>query len=411
MVCALAIVPALVIGCAPEPQTQVEVFSSWTTGPEAFGLQKLSHAFELRQPTARVVNAALVSEGTSGSSADLANRLLAGKPPDIFQVSIGAGFTSKWVEAGYMEPLDDLYRRDGLGKFLPPAVMDLVSYQGHPYAVAVDIHQANVLFYNSDVLAANGIDPASLATFPGWQAAAETLAAAGITPLALGNRDPRIGAQLFETVLIGTLGPMGYSGLWTGRTDWGGADVAQALKNFQVLLDFANPDHSALTWDQANQLVIQGRAAMTIMSDWAERDYVAKAFSGFGWTSPPGNAGVFDVFGDAFGLSKGAKNPELAREFLSVLSSKQGQETFDQMQGAICPRTDCDYSSFEPYFRSSAQAWTKDAIVPSVANGAAVSEDWAASFVKIVGGFVNGRDVVETQHALALACTREGICE
>ena len=42
------------------------------------------------------------------------------------------------------------------------------------------------------------------------------------------------------------------------------------------MLQYINEDHAALTWDQANQLVIDGKAAMTIMGDWVDGDYVAK---------------------------------------------------------------------------------------------------------------------------------------
>lgn len=91
--------------------------------------------------------------------------------------------------------------------------------------------------------------------------------AAGIIPLSLGESWTVV--HLFETVLLGSLGPDAYIGLWTGATDWDSAQVTQALENFDRMLDYVNEDFAALSWDQATQLVIDGTAAMNIMGDWA----------------------------------------------------------------------------------------------------------------------------------------------
>lgn len=72
----------------------------------------------------------------------------------------------------------------------------------------------------------------------------------------------RRSSHLFETVLLGTLVPDAYKGLWTGVTKWDDAKVTEALDNFKRMLGYVNEDHAALTWDQANDLVISGKAGM-----------------------------------------------------------------------------------------------------------------------------------------------------
>jgi glucose/mannose transport system substrate-binding protein len=276
--------------------------------------------------------------------------------------------------------------------------------------VPVNIHRSNVLWYNQQVFEDNGIDPASVSTFAGWLAAAEKLQAAGITPLALGDNGPWAAAHLFEVVLAGTLGPDAYKGLWTGDADWSGPEVTEALENFKAMLQYVNADHAALTWDQANQLVIDGKAAMTIMGDWVDGDYVAKGFTGYGWAPPPGTDGVYVALSDTFGLPKDTKNAEAMKAFLGVLGSKQGQETFNKLKGSICARTDCDYSSFDAYLQSSAADWQTDTIVPSVVHGAAAKEGWAAAYIDAIGAFVTNQDVAATQAALANACVDAEVC-
>ncbi len=392
-------------------KTQVEVFSWWTTGGEAAGLQKLIDQFNAAHPNAEVINAAVAGGAGSNAKAVLKTRMLGGDPPDSFQVHMGHELIDTWVTTGYMEPLDDVYTQYGFNNAFAPGVLAIVSYDGHPYSVPVNIHRANVLWYNKSIFEANGIKPEDVQTFDGFKAAAEKLKAAGITPLALGDNGSWAATNLFETVLIGTLGADKYKGLWDGTTDWKGPEVTQALENFKMMLSYVNTDHTALSWDQANQLVIDGKAAMTIMGDWVDGDYTAKKFTGYGWAMPPGNVGIFDALSDSFGLPKNSKNPELMKEFLGVLGSKEGQEQFNILKGSICARTDCDYSKFDAYLQSSAASWKTDTIVPSLAHGAAAKEGWLTAINDLMPTFVANGDVATTQAAMAQACVDAGVCK
>lgn len=403
--------PAATTAPSSGGKTQVEVFSWWTTGGEAAGLQKLIDQFNAAHPDAEVINAAVAGGAGSNAKAVLKTRMLGGDPPDSFQVHMGHELLDTWVTTGYMEPLDDVYAQYGFNNVFAPGVLAIVSKDGHPYSVPVNIHRANVMWYNKSVLEANGIDSTTISTFDGWKAAADKLKAAGITPLALGDNGSWADTNLFETVLIGTLGADKYKGLFDGTTDWKGPEVTQALENFKMMVSYANSDHAALSWDQANQQVIDGKAAFTIMGDWVDGDYTAKKFTGYGWAPPPGDTGVFDALSDSFGLPKNSKHPELMKEFLGVLGSKEGQEQFNILKGAICSRTDCDYSKFDTYLQSSAAAWKTDTIVPSIAHGAAASEGWTTGINDAIGAFVTSGDVAGTQTALAQACVDAGICK
>jgi len=392
-------------------RTPVEIFSWWTTGGEAAGLQKLMDQFNAANPDFQVYNSAVAGGAGSNAKAVLKTRMLGGDPPDSFQVHMGHELIDTWVTTDFMLPLDDVYKENGFNDVFPKGVLDIVSYNGHPWSVPVNIHRGDVLWYNKTVFTANKIDVASLATFDGWKAAAEKLKAAGITPLALGDNGAWAAGHLFEDVLAGTLGPDKYKSLWTGQTDWSGPDVTKALENFKMMISYVNSDHTALSWDQANQLVIDGKAAMTIMGDWVDGDYVAKKFTDYGWTSPPGTKGTYVALSDTFGLPKGTKQPDATKKFLGVLGSKVGQETFNKLKGSICARTDCDYSAFDEYLKSSAADWLKDIIVPSVVHGAAASEGWATAYNDAIGAFVTTGDVAATQAALALACKDAGVCK
>ena len=253
-------------------KTRIEVFSWWTTGGEAAGLDKLIKKFNDAHPQYEVFNAAVAGGAGSNAKAVLKTRMLGGDPPDSFQVHMGHELIDTWVKTNppYMEPLDDLYNSEGWTTKFPKGVLDIVSADGHYWSVPVNIHRANVLWYNKKVFSDAGVQPPK--TFADFKTAADAIKAKGVTPLALGDSDKWAATHLFETVLIGTLGPDKYKGLWDGSTDWAGADVKTALDNMKMMLQYVNADHNALTWDQANQQVIEGKAAMTIMGDWADGD-------------------------------------------------------------------------------------------------------------------------------------------
>jgi glucose/mannose transport system substrate-binding protein len=393
---------------------KVEVFSWWTTGGEAAGLDKLIAKFNAEHPEWEVFNAAVAGGAGTNAKAVLKTRMLGGDPPDSFQVHMGHELIDTWVTTGYMEPLDDLFNSEGWTTTFPKGVLDIVSFDGHYWSVPVNIHRSNVLWYNKTAFADAEVEPPT--TFEEFEDVAAKLEAKGYTPLALGDGEPFAAAHLFESVLLGTMGADAYGGLWTGDTDWSGPEVKEALENMKAMLQHVNDDHAALTWSQANDLLIQGKAAMTIMGDWVDGDYTAKKFTDFGWAPPPGTDGIYLALSDTFGLPKNAPHPEAVKEFLKLLGSAEGQDIFNPLKGSIPARTDAGKPAagekdYDEYLRSAMEDWNADTIAPSVAHGAAASEGWASEFTTAVVNFVTNQDVAATQTELAAACTNAGVCQ
>lgn len=392
------------------PSGKLEIFSWWTTGGEAAGLQKLYELYPGQcGGTVNIVNSTVAGGGGANARQVLTTRMLGNDPPDSFQVHMGHELVDSWVTTGYMEPLDQLFAEQGWNDVFPKGVLDIISYQGKPYAVPVNIHRANVLWYNKGVFTANGLQPPK--TMADFFTVADAFKAKGVTPLALGDVDSFASIQLMETVLLGELGAQKYNGLWTGQTDWKGADVTKALNTFKRMLDYVNSDHSSLSWDQANDLVISGKAAMTVMGDWLEGDMKAKNFTNYGWLASPGTDGVYDALSDTFGLPKNAPNRAAALCWLKVVGSKAGQEAFNPLKGSICARTDCDAKLFDPYLQSAMNDWKSNTIVPSLAHGAAVKPGWLTDISDAVTAFVTNKDAGTLQSRLASACSNAGVCK
>ena len=86
----------------------------------------------------------------------LETRMMGGDPPESFQVHLGRELIDSHVIAGRMEPLDDLYAEEGYADVFPKDLMDVISYDGHPWSVPVNIHRSNLNWWRPTKLEAIG---------------------------------------------------------------------------------------------------------------------------------------------------------------------------------------------------------------------------------------------------------------
>jgi glucose/mannose transport system substrate-binding protein len=388
---------------------KLEIFSWWTAGGEANALKALFDVYSKRNPGVQIINATVAGGAGTNAKAVLKTRILGGQPPDSFQVHAGHELIDTWVQTGYMASLTSLFKSEGWDKIMPRGLLDILSYNGEIWSVPVNIHRANILWYNKKVFADAYLEPPK--TFDDFFKVADALKAKGIVALALGDKEGWEAGHTFETVLIGTLGADGYRGLWTGKVPWTSPKVAQALETFKGMLTYTNTDHAALTWDEAGQYIIGAKGAMLIMGDWTNGWFSSKNFADYGYVPAPGNENIYDALSDSFGLPQKARDRENVMAWLRILGSKEGQEAFNPLKGSICARTDCNASLFTPYQQWTMKHWTSDAIVPSVIHGAAASEGWATEYKDAIALFVTSRDTPATQQALQKACVNAKVCK
>ena len=104
------------------------------------------------------------------------------------------------------------------------------------------------------------------------------------------------------------------------------------------------------------QQVLDGKAAMTIMGDWAHGFALSKGKKvnvDYGWAPSPGTEGSFIWLSDSFGLAKGAPDAEQAKAWLAICGSKDGQDAFNPKKGSIPARTDADVSKYDDYLKAA----------------------------------------------------------
>jgi len=404
--------------------SQVEIFSWWVGPGEADGLAAMIALFEQQYPQYTIVNAAVAGGAGTNAKAVLATRLAAGDPPDSWQAHAGQETIANYVPAGEVQPLDDFFQSTGFADVLPQTLIPLISADGHPYSVPVNIHRSNVMWYNPSVLAAANvtIPDGGFASWNDFFAACEKVKAAGKTCLSLGP-EGFTAMHLFENVMIGTIGADKWNGLWTDppTTDWAGADVKQGIDNYAMVLTYTNSDASTLSdWQPASKMVADGDAAFNIMGDWAYGYFANPAPNGlaltphtdFDWTPVPGTEGIFVFLSDSFVLPVGNKNPDGTMAWLTVAASKAGQEAFNPLKGSICARTDCDPSKFSEYSQDAMNDWLSNTVVGSLTHGVVAAPAWQTQIDTALKLYLaDTTATADFQTALAAACVSDGTCK
>jgi glucose/mannose transport system substrate-binding protein len=381
-------------GFAQQEGGTLEVFSWWTSPGEAPALQALFDTFLAAHPGVEIVNAAVAGGAGINAIAVLQTRLQGGQPPDSWQTHIGRELIDQYVVPGYCEPITDIYTAEGWTDVMPAGLVEQATWESEQYSIPVGVHRGNGFWYNKQVMADNGIEVGDTMTVEEFMTAADTLQTAGIPALALAMKDTFPGAQLFENNLLGVAGPETYNALFRGEASWDDQAVRDGAGATAAMLNYVNEDFSALTWDQAAALMIEGGAGFNSMGDWAYGEVVARnAQDNIGWVSHPGTAGSFVLVVDSFTLPVGAPSPENARNWLTILGSKDAQEAFNPLKGSIPARTDANRELFSAYHQWSMDSFANDALVPSCAHGQAASPAFKQAFYDASTAFVTDKDI------------------
>jgi glucose/mannose transport system substrate-binding protein len=382
-------------GSDQEPTTALEVVSWWTSGSEQQALGVLVDGYRAQHPDVTVANGAVAGGAGSNAQVVLAQRLLSGEPPDAWQTFPGAALQA-YVDQGEIADVSDVYERTGLGAALPAVIRDGLTVDGRRYGVPTSAHRGNMLFYNKDLLARAGVaEPGADYRLPTFLDDLAALDRAGVTPLCLGAKDPFTTAALFENTLLSVVGTEGWGRIAADRFDWGSAPVDDVLARFGQLLDHADPQAAALSWDAATAKLADGGCAFETLNDSAFGELIsAGAVEGrtFGQVPFPGTAGTYVAVVDTFVRARSSANPRNAADFLAVLAAPDIQLAFSRAKGSVPIRTDVDVSTLTPYQRTAAESLRNDTVLWSIVHGEAKRPQFQQAFYDAVAIYVRSRD-------------------
>ena len=370
---------------------ELEIFS-WWAGDEGPALEALIKLYGEKYPDVEVINATITGGSGINAKAVLKTRMLGGNPPDSFQVHAGQELIGTWVKADRMEDLTSLYEEQGWMDIFPKDLVKLLGTDEGIWSVPVNIHRSNVLWYVPENLKKWGVEAPK--TWDEFLEIAPKLQEQGVVPLALATNWTV--NHLWESVALAALGADNWDALWSGELDFASPEAEKAWELLGEVLKYTNEDAPSLSWQQATDMVIDGRAAFNVMGDWAAGYmFTTKKLepgTGFGWAPSPGTEGNFMFLADSFGLPKGAPNRDNAVAWLKLLGSKEGSDAFNPLKGSISARLDSELSKYNAYLQSAAADFGKNRIVGSLAHGVTANEGFMNDFATVMEMFLASRN-------------------
>ncbi|MEI2778836.1 MAG: ABC transporter substrate-binding protein [Tetrasphaera sp.] len=386
----------------------LEIFSWWTSGSEDAALKSLISAYSKKYPDVKVTNGAVAGGGGGNAQQILQTRIQGGNPPDTFQTHPNESL-KVYLDADALEDITSVYDATGLKDKMPADMLKAHENNGDGkyYGLSVGAHRGNVLWYSKPMLEkAQVTEPADGYTPETFLADLQKVKDSGGVPLCLGAKDTFAVAQLFENTLLGTVGKDKWNQLTTGGLQWSDPDVAKAADTFTKIMAFADPDASAMTWDQAIKKLGEGQCAFNSMGDWAYGELVKAGKAegtDFGYAAHPGTDGTFVLVVDTFAVAKGAKNLENAKNWMAVLADPAAQLEFNKLKGSTPIRNDVDVSSLPKYQQTAAESYRSDGLVWSIAHGQATPPAFQQGFFDAVTQFVSNKDTAAFSQALVSA--------
>jgi glucose/mannose transport system substrate-binding protein len=348
---------------AEAPNRSVQIMHWWNAGGEKEAIDALLGEFEKRHPSIEIIDAS-VGGGSTEQRDTLATLFNQGPLPDTFQANGGWSLMA-WVlydpnDVGStkLAQIDDL--ADEWRHVVPPEVLASVSFppgppgpDTHQYAVPLNIHRLNTLFYNKDLFAKAGVDPADLTDLPALFHAADLIRqhTEVASPIAIGygkEQEWTLSLLFFENLLAGRRDGALYEDLF-GKPELFkpyAAEFVATLEDFRKMMSYANDDAKSLPWDKAMARVLKGEAAMTIMGDWAmgyaDAQPDEEYRNAYGFIPMPGTANTFVFTTDTFSLPIKPEEKQVAttKELLAFFGSVDGQKIFNEKKGSISARTD-----------------------------------------------------------------------
>jgi glucose/mannose transport system substrate-binding protein len=397
-------------GCSKSSEEEKEnafvFFNWWTSAGERAALAALVEVYKAKKPGVLVENA--TETGGAGTGRDrLYENLKAGDAPDTYQLHVGDEVKP---DLPYLDPISSLYTKNKWADVMPARLVESATFNGERFAVPLDIHRSNVLWYRTDLVKTPPTTWAEFFTL------AEQLKTAGHDVFAFFG-DWTAG-HIFESILLSHLGPTSWTGLFTDQVSWNSTEVKAAFDTLQQLLTYKKTLTSPpIDWSAFLLQAMKTEAkpaAMTIMGDWFEGDLKASTpawtpGAEFGWAPSPGTT-QFMYLSDCFVLPKGAPHTENAQAWLEVAGSREGQDAFNPLKGSIPARSDADTSKYDAYGKSAISDFGTQTLVPSLAHGALGSPGFKSEYFTIMANFAGGTVTrTEAITQLITACNANGM--
>lgn len=336
---------------------EVELVHWWKSGGELAALAEIRKAVEARD--VKFVDTAI--DNYDLLRARIIERLAEGYPPAMTQWLAGNDLL-QLSSIGGVQRVPALWRNEKLEDILFPEVLSEVSQNGTAYSIPVGIHIQNMAFYNAEIYR-----KLSLKVPDTWQEfleQAEKIKQAGYTAISLSDEPWQL-RFIFNAILMEQLGVQGFQDFYDETKpvrQWQAA-LYKSIEIFLKLFPYSDPGQKGRLWSDATKQLIDGKAAMQIMGDFAKGEML---FSGktagkdFLCALAPGANDTMVYAIDGFVLLK-ATQPFLKQGqdlLFDVVLDPEVQAAFNSKKGGIPVRYGVDISALDSCAKQQYEAWT-----------------------------------------------------
>jgi ABC-type glycerol-3-phosphate transport system substrate-binding protein len=307
--------------------SSLSLLSEWTDGGSATSIQATINSFNSANPDTKMTQRSIGNEDFPTASR---TAMSGNNPPDVLQFE-GFSDTADYAKAGKLVDLTSWWNTNKSRFVLAdsPGVSRACDYNGKVYCVPMSANAQSVLFYNTKLLADNGMAPPK--TYDDVLADSAVLKGKGITPIALGDKDGWPGAQLWMTFVAQRCGTAVADAAVDRKgpkwTDTCFTQAAEDVVNLQKKGYFAK----GVVSDDYNGMVSQfeaGKAAFISTGSWfigswqdaaPSFDVGAMYFPTVAGAKFPDDKVAYG--GDVVGIPSGGKNQAAAMKFLDFMTS------------------------------------------------------------------------------------------
>jgi glucose/mannose transport system substrate-binding protein len=350
-----------------------------------------------------------------GFTTDMLNKLrseiMAGNPP---AVSFLKGPEIKtWSKLAPTVSMDEWVDAADFARFIDPALAETMKPNGHWIALPLQIHRVNTLWISKKAMAAVG-ETAFPTTWEQYDVLSDKMRAAGIVPLGNGGRRDDDGIKF--DVALSSISPEIYRRAIQNLDEEAmkSPEMIEAFRRLRKLSEYLTPDVGSTDWVDYVPAFIAGKKGMLLQGTWAQSFIASQGFSAADYMVGPApqksGTPAFVLNADSW-LFWERKEPDLAagqKLFAQVLMSKEGQQVFPKVSGAIPARSDIDLSGpawsdgQRNMVSSLANAMRDKTVVLTLSQNLAQTNDITAAMTDVITEFVHDASVTPEDGASML---------
>lgn len=269
--------------------------------------------------------------------------LQANNPPDIFQ-SWGGGILQQYVKAGQVQDITDALQQNGWASQFSQSALNLYSFNNRYYGVPWDAGAVG-FWYNPQLFTRAGIQQPPT-TWDELLADIDKLKAAGITPVALGEKDTWTGHFWWVYLAVRLGGKAAFDKAYTRTGSFADPPFVQAGQMLQELVSHKPFENGFLGTDYNTEQALMGnsKAAMELQGQFAPANDAASAadkkgptLAFFPFPHVTGEVDPLGVMGGGNGFAVGKNAPPETIDFIRFLVNANNQRTLAQQGAAIPP--------------------------------------------------------------------------